>query len=303
MQFRNLFITAISLVLATTNLKAQSSTTEIWLIDIELRLNKPVALAPFQVTQNDYYDNQPCFSEDGNSLYYASMPDTTQSDIYEYNIRKKTYRQLTNSLESEYQPQLIPFDKKRLSIVRVDLDKAQRFYAIDLLDGTLSDEPLMPNEDSLAYYCWINDTTVGAYMLNGGGGSLHLFEMKPQQSIILMPNGGYGRCLARIPGTDNLSYVQKGSDGKFTLIQFETKTEERTPIMELPEGVEDYAWGPDGKVYVASKSKLLCYDTKSTELKWYEFADFEKVIGNSYRIVMNKAGTKLAVVSYKGNRP
>jgi Tol biopolymer transport system component len=303
MQFRSLLITVIGLVITTSKVQSQSSTTDIWLIDIEMRLEKPVALAPFRVTQNDYYDNQPCFSEDGNSLYYASMPDTTQSDIYEFNLRKKTYRQLTNTIESEYQPQLIPYDKKQLSIVRVDEDKAQRFYSIDVMDGTISDNPLMPNEDSLAYYCWINDTTVGAYMLNGGGGSLHQFDMKPQQSIILMQNGGFGRCLARVPGTDYMTYVQKGSDGKFTLIQYDIQTEERTPLMELPEGVEDYAWGPDGKVYIASKSKLLYYDTKSTELKWYEIADFEKVIGNYYRIAMNKAGTKLAVVSYKGNRP
>src|SRR5436190_1514118 len=118
------------LLLNTTLAFAQPTTTDVWIVDISVRNNKPYPSVPVRITQNDYYDNQPCFSADGSLLYYASMPDTIQSDIYEYNIKKKSWRQLTNSMESEYQPQLIPYDKKKLSVVRVDLDKAQRFYAL-----------------------------------------------------------------------------------------------------------------------------------------------------------------------------
>lgn len=300
--FRKHLLPFFIFMVAVTRLLAQSSTTDIWLVDLEMRNNKPYPSIPIRITQNDYYDNQPAFSADGTLLYYASMPDTIQSDIYEYNIRKKSYRQLTNTMESEYQPQLIPYDKKKISVVRVDLDKGQRFYALDVLDGTASSDPLMPNEDSLAYYCWINDTTVGAYMLNGQGGTLHQFDMKPQQSIILMNNGGFGRCLARIPGTEVMSFVQKGSDGKNTLMKYDMQTEERTPVCELPEGVEDYAWGPDGKIYVGSKGILYYYDTEGTEQKWMEVANWEKITGKFYRLAMNKDGNKIAFVTYSGDK-
>jgi hypothetical protein len=300
--FRKLIIPAFFSML-TTGSFAQSSTTDIWLVDIEMRSEKPYPSIPVRITQNDFYDNQPAFSSDGSLLYYASMPDTIQSDIFEYNIRKKSYRQLTNTLESEFQPQIIPYDKKKISVVRVDLDKAQRFYSIDILDGAVSSDPLMPNEDSVAYYCWMNDTTVGAYMLNGQGGSLHQFDMKPQQSIILMSNGGFGRCLLRVPGSDMLSYVQKGADGKNTLMTYDMYTEERMPVCELPEGVEDYAWGTKGKLYAGANGRLYFYDIESTDLKWAEVANWEKITGNFYRIAMSKDGNKLAIVTYKGDKP
>jgi Tol biopolymer transport system component len=296
------FLTVIASIISTYAF-AQPGSTDIWIAGIEIRNGKPVATVPERITQNDYYDNQPCFSSDGSLLYYVSMPDTIQSELFEYNIRKKSYRQLTNTLESEYQPQLMPSDKKKLSVIRVDLDKGQRFYALDILDGAYSEEPLMPNEDSVAYYCWINDTTVGAYMLNGQGGSLQQFDMKPQQAILLMNNGGFGRCLARVPGTELMSYVQKGSDGKNTIMTYDMTTEERLPVTETPEKTEDYCWGPDGKIYVGLHGKLMYFDTKATTLKWIEVADWQKVTGKFYRLAMSPDGSRIAIVTYSGDKP
>ncbi|CAN5603055.1 hypothetical protein BH11BAC2_BH11BAC2_15140 [soil metagenome] len=282
------------------NVFAQSRTTEIWMTDITMKDGKPVASVPVRITDNDFYDNQPYFSPDGSELWYASMPDTIQSDIFGYNLKKKEFRQITNTPESEYQPQPIPFDKSKMSVVRVDADNGQRFYEMKL-DGTeLS--TLMNNEDSVAYYCWMNDTTLGVYMLNGGGGVLEQYDMIPQQAIILM-QGGFGRCVARIPGSDNLSYVQKGSDGKYTLMRFEMATEERWPIAEMMGTVEDYCWAPDGKIYASEKSKLYFFDTKKEGAKWVEVADFTKTVGTFYRLTMNSKGDKIAMVSYKGTKP
>jgi hypothetical protein len=73
--------------------------------------------------------------------------------------------------------------------------------------------------------------------------------------------------------------------------------------MEMPEGVEDYAWAPDGKVYIGNKGKLFYYDTTTENNVWTEVADFSKTIGNFYRMTINAKGDKIAVVSYKGTRP
>lgn len=283
-----------------TNSHAQPNTTEIWLMDISLQNEKVVAGKPERITDNDYYDNQPCFSKDGGILWYSSMPDTVQSDIFEYNIKKKLTRQITNTPESEFQPQPIPNEKFRLSIVRVDEDKAQRFYSLPF-DGS-QPELLMENEDSIAYYTWMNDTTVGTYMLNGVAGILSQFDMKIQQSIILM-TGGFGRCLARIPGTNHLSYVQKSSDGKYILMDYNMEKEERMPIVDMMKDVEDYCWSPDGKVFAAYKTKLFYIDTKSDAPKWIEVVDLVKTVGTFYRLSMSPKGDKIAIVSYKGDRP
>lgn len=296
----------ISLLLLTLALNklafSQQKTCEIWLLDIIQKDGKTEFVNPYRMTDNDHYDNQPCFSKDGKFLYYVSMPDTVQSDLYEFDIRKKIIRQITNTPESEYQPQPIPYDKGKLSYIRVEMEKAQKMYQINV-DGS-SEDYLMPNEDSVAYYCWINDTTVGAYMLNGGGGMLQQFDMIPQQAIILMQNGGFGRCMAKIPGTSLFTFVQKSKDGKNSLIQYDLTNEERLPLFDFPEGVEDFCWGPDGKVYCADKGKLLCYDTKNEDSqKWFEVADLSEKIGNFYRLAMSPAGDRIALVSYKGAKP
>ena len=290
----------ITLLCLQSAAMAQTQTTEIWLLDVAQKEGNVVVTNPYRVTQNEYYDNQPSFSKDGQFLYYASMPDTTQSDIYEFHIRKKIVRQVTNTPESEFQPQVMPYGKNKVSIVRVEMEKAQRFYQLDLGDSNI--EPLMDNEDSIAYYCWINDTTVGAYFLDGKGGMLEQFDMKPQQAIILM-YGGFGRCIATIPGTQLMTYVQKGSDKKFQLMQYDMTTEERMPICEMPEGVEDYCWGPDGKIYCGDKGVLYMYDTKKEDKPmWIPIGDFNEKIGHFYRMAMNVVGDKIAIVSYKGER-
>jgi Tol biopolymer transport system component len=174
-------IAFIGLVFVSSLSFGQIQSTEIWLIDLIQTEEKVTAKNEIRVTNNDHYDNQPCFSKDGSMIWYASMPDTAQSDLYSYNLKLKETKQVTNTPESEYQPFPIPFYKDKLSIIRVDADGAQRFYQIDM-DGS---EPatLIENEDSVAYYCWMNDTTLGMYMLNGVGGALHQYDLIPQQSI------------------------------------------------------------------------------------------------------------------------
>ncbi len=288
------------LVVLSLHVSAQSNSSEIYLLDIVQKDGKHMATTPYRVTQNDYYDNQPCFSKDGQFLYFVARPDTIQSDIYEFHIKKKIMRQVTNTPESEYQPQLIPFAKDKISAVIVEMEGAQKLYEMKL-DGS-NYELLMPNEDSLAYYCWMNDTTVGAFMLNGGGGTLHQFDMIPQQSIILM-EGGFGRCLAVIPGTNILTYVQKGSDGKNTLMRYDMSNEERMPMLEFPAGVEDYCWGPKELLFCSDKGILYMYDTKLEDSKWIPIGDFSETIGTFYRMTMNATGDKIAIVTYKGEKP
>jgi hypothetical protein len=279
---------------------AQTNTTEIWLVDISIIEGKPTAGTPLRITDNNYYDNQPSFSKDGNSLYFSSMPDTVQNDIYEYNIRKKLTRQVTNTPESEFQPQVIPNSKDRFSFVRMEMNKSQTLMSARI-DGTDA-QYLMDNEDSVAYYCWMNDTTVGAFMLNGAGGLLEQYDLKPQQAIIIMQEG-FGRCLANIPGTNNLSYVKKNAKGGHQLMKFEMETQDRFPITLLPEGVEDYCWGPENRIYCAVDGILKYIDTSDEKNQWTTIADFTKITGNFYRMAMSKEGNRLAIVTYKGAKP
>ncbi len=289
-----------SLLCIAVHAQTQINTTEIWLIDVVNEAGKIEFGKAERITDNDHYDNQPFFSRDGNLLFFASMPDTSQSDLFEYNLKKKTTRQITNSPESEFQPQIMLTDKNLISCVRVDMDKAQRFYSIDLRDTTAN--PLTENEDSVAYYCWINDTTTGMLMLEGDHMILEQFDMVPSQAVILA-EGGVGRCIQKVPGMEGMSYVTK-QDSIWTITKYEAFTEEETPVCQTLKGVEDYCWTYDGKILMADKGKLFMWDTKNQkDPQWLQVGDYSKLIGAFYRLAFSPMGNKLAVVSYKGERP
>jgi Tol biopolymer transport system component len=297
-----------------THAQSDTKSTEIWLVDVANKEGKISFGNPVRLTDNDYYDNQPCFSKDGRFIYYVSMPDTSQSDIYEYDIAKKTTRQITKTEESEFQPQPIPFDKNLLSIVRVDLDKAQRFYSVNL-DGT-EFSYLSEAEDSVAYYTWMNDTTVGMYKLNGKGGSLEQYDMIPLQSIILM-EGGFGRCLQKAPQSSDLTYVTKNEKERvdektkekvkekdWNIMRYNFDTQEKTRICSTLPDEEDYCWTPYETILMGSKGKLYMLDPKlGDKAEWTEVADYTKTAGTFYRLACSPMGDKIALVSYRGKKP
>lgn len=308
-------ITFIILAASFLSLKAQDTkSTELWLVDMMNKEGKIIFGMPVRITDNDYYDNQPCFSKDGRFIYYASMPDTIQSDIYEYDVAKKTVRQITKSEESEFQPQPLPFDKSLLSIVRVDLDKSQRFYSVNM-DGT-EFSYLSEAEDSVAYYTWMNDTTVGMYKLNGKGGTLEQYDMIPLQSIILM-EGGFGRCLQKVPQSSDLTYVTKAEKEKedektkqkvkindWNIMRYNFDTQEKTWVAKTMDDEEDFCWTPYETLLMGSKGKLYMLDPKLGELaEWLEVADYSKTVGNFYRLASSPMGNKIVLVSYKGKKP
>ncbi|MBK7683220.1 MAG: hypothetical protein IPJ26_12500 [Bacteroidetes bacterium] len=45
------------------------------------------------------------------------------------------------------------------------------------------------------------------------------------------------------------------------------------------------------------------YDTKLEETKWIPIGDFSETIGTFYRMTMNATGDKIAIVTYKGEKP
>ncbi len=299
-----LSIALLTLICGVTNKafsQADTKSTELWLVDM---VNKEGIISfgnPVRITDNDYYDNQPCFSKDGRFIFYASMPDTVQSDIYEYDVIKKTTRKITSSEESEFQPQPLPFDKNLLSIVRVEMDKSQRFYSVNL-DGT-EFSYLSEAEDSVAYYTWMNDTTVGMYKLNGAGGTLEQYDMIPLQSIILM-NGGFGRCLQKAPQSSDLTYVVKNKDEDWNIMRFNFDTQEKTQVCKTLAGEEDFCWTPYETILMGSKGKLYMLDTKMKDVAtWVEVADYTKTIGNFYRMACSPMGNKIVLVSYRGAKP
>ena len=304
MKHINSLLLAVGLFI-TMEINAQqpsvTKSTEIWLVDITFKDADAHCGLIQKITSNEYYDNQPSFSPDGKKMYFASMPDSGQTDIMEYTLATKITKRLTNTPESEYQPQPIPGKKGFISVVRVNDEKVQGFYSINY-DGTQF-ENIAESQDSLAYYAWMNDTTVGMYVLNGDQPSLEQFDMVPLQSIVIQ-EGGFGRCLQKIPGTDDLSFVMKNEKDDWGIFRFNFEKSDTSFIIKTMPGEEDYCWTPQGYLLMGSKGKLFLADpAKKEKGMWKEIADLKKNVGNFYRIAINPSGTKVAIVSYDGAKP
>lgn len=286
---------AAAMLFITSALCAQLPSTDIFLVNMNIANDGKIYFSdPKNITHRKGYDNQPSFSKDGSKVYFVAYHDTIQSDIYVYDSNDTSITQLTNTPESEFSPR-ITADELAFTIIRVDADKGQRYYKI-LMDG-LNEEQLLGNEDSAAYYCRINDSTVAIAELNNNQMDLNIYELPGEQFIPLAKN--VGRCIAVIPDGDNeISYVEKADTNGYMMMSFSLNSGLIGGVCQLPKGVEDYAWTADGRILCGTDGKLLMYDKSKPETGWTEIADFSKSIGDFYRIAINNSNTQLALVAY-----
>ncbi len=148
-------------VLLSCFLKAQLPDTDVWLFKLEKTKTDLKLGDPKNITKRTGYDNQPSFSNDSKKIYYVSIREDKQSDIYIYDIGSEKTIQLTKTKESEYSPVLTP-DGKYLNSVVVEADSAQRIHFINALTG-ISDKKF--ETDSVGYYTFLNADTVLYYKL------------------------------------------------------------------------------------------------------------------------------------------
>ena len=106
---------------------------DIYLAQLDLTRATPTVGAPLNFTDRAGYDNQPSFSSDGTSIFFTSVRDRAQADIYRYVIAgNRTVRVTTTAPESEYSA--TPIDGgSAISVVRVERDSAQRLWRFPLI--------------------------------------------------------------------------------------------------------------------------------------------------------------------------
>ncbi len=289
-------ITSIFLtILPAFSLFAQPSTTEIFLVNITDKKSQPEFSQPVNITNHVGYDNQPAFSADSKKLLYVSMPDTLQSEIYEYSINDSTTTRLTNSDESEYSPRYLS-KGKGISVVRVNKNKSQRLCLFqDSFDEAVE---LLPGLDSIGYYLWINDSVLALVNLNNG---LELIIYDYYSGQYTIPEKNIGRCLLKFPGENAFLFTRKtGTIVK--LFRYNLENENADEYATGIDDVEDYAFTPGGNLLAGKDGKLFMMD-KSNSGKWKMVADFSKSCGSFYRMVVSQDGRRMALVTYTGKRP
>jgi Tol biopolymer transport system component len=273
---------------------AQLPDTDIFLAGIKNDHGKISFSNPVNITNRPGYDNQPSFTPDGKSLLFVSVKDTTQSDVYKYDLSSKTISQVTHTSESEYSPSYSP-DKKNISVVRVDKDSGQRFYNLPL--NNITGAQLIKGTDSIGYYCWLSDSLLAMFIL-GPSNSLQLLNTHTLQRKLIASD--IGRCIKPDQEKKNLLFVIKQNENEWSIFKMNNSSFILTKVINTLKGNEDFAVMPDGTLLMGSEGKLFSYHSNDTD--WKEIADFSSSLKSFYRISISPKGDRIALVAYTGKK-
>ena len=245
------------------------------------------------ITSRSGYDNQPMFSPDGNRIFFTSIGDDEQADIYAYSVKQRNTVRITNTKESEYSPTFMP-DRSHLSVVRVEKDKesTQRLWKFPLSGGPPS--LILRDVKPVGYHCWIDSHRVALFIL-GEPNTLQIADTNTGTAQKVADD--IGRSLHKISGSSNISFTVK-HDKSWVIQEYNPDTGNISKIVDAVGDSEDYVWTKDGKILMGNGTKLFQWDRKNSSNDWKEIADLSSAgIGKITRLALNADDTFLAFVA------
>ncbi len=248
------------------------------------------------ITRRDGYDNQPFFSEDGNSLVYTSDAAGYSLEIFMYTVRLKSRRgktginlQLTYTRADEFSPTIRPGGG--YTVVRVEEDKTQRLWS--LVGDALSGELLMPDLSPVGYYSWIDEDRLAVFIL-GAPSTLQIAHIKTGETTVIAAD--IGRTIVQIPGSLDISFTQKESDEKWVIKKVNPDSGEISEIAPAYGEGQDFTWTPSGKLLMADGSGIFEWiDSRKAWRLLHDFAGDD--VNDISRLTVNPQGDLLAFVA------
>lgn len=223
------------------------------------------------ISNSSGYDNQPSFLPDGSAILFTSQRgEGAQTDIYRYDLKTRAVTQLTKTPEGEYSPIVTP-DGRSFSVIRTEADKTQRLWRFDM-DGT-NPRLVLTDVKPVGYHVWTDATHLALFILGADGkpNTLQYADTATGRADVI--DSGIGRSLLLRPRAGTVSYVSRPQGGRWVVKEFNPKTRAIATITEtVDQNVsEDCAWLPDGRLLMASGTKILAWSTGSG---WTEIGDF-----------------------------
>ena len=94
-----------------------------------------------------------------------------------------------------------------------------------------------------------------------------------------------------------MSFVRKVGPTEWWIESLDPASRETARLVRLPEGVEDYAWLPDGSILCGRESRLLRWSGKAGN-EWREIADLATAgVKDITRLAVNARGDRIAFVA------
>ncbi len=273
---------------------AAQEATEIYLFDLSEQDDQITISNPVNISNNEGYDNQPSFSEDGTGILFSSFRDG-QSDICKYFITENYRVWLTNTKESEFSPLPVPGKKKYFTCVRLNEDETQYLYKYAYKNKP--PELLIP-ELMVGYYLWFDPKTVISFVID----DIETLQVSRFKYKIRYPiQSNIGRSIHKIPSSSGLGYnlvsfisLNHESPEIYSIDPLNSNTKYITDALT---GSQDLTWTSKGTMLMA-KGKVIYKYHPGLDKKWVPInidAAFQ-MLGIS-RMVISPDGSKLVVVA------
>ena len=269
-------------VLTIQILYAQLPKTQVYLAEFVDWQRKPQLKALSYLTQFNHtgYNNQAKFANVDEIYMSVAIDSHQKTDIYHFDLRRKSMDMFTNSEEiSEFSPVIAP-DQRNLTTVRIESDgKDQSLWSYPL-DRTDSGHRLFPKLNNIGYYTWINQDSVALFLV-GNPHQLVLANAKSGTTEFLADN--IGRCIKSAPN-GYLYFVHKLRADLWVLKTYHFSDKATNTICQMPTGREDFDILSSGHILVGDGT-LLKWMHPNSDKSWKVVTDFKDMgINNIQRL-------------------
>ena len=268
---------------------------DIFLFDLKSEEGKLSIANGKNVTARKGYDNQPWFTPDSKSFLFTKNEQPDRTDVYEYFIESAETKQVTDSPDQEYSPQISP-DNKTLSYVTDGKTANQSIWSIDRAGA--DEKWLLGNQgdrEPVGYYSW-NHKTGHILFWSRYGFSIRLVHESKKLSHFVtgnaVPSSPY-----IIPGTDRFSFVHHQTNGQDWIKELDPETLAVRPLVAMPSSNRNYGWTPGGNILLVDGDELKTWSEASKEDGWQVIANItEHDLKSATRVAVSPDGKRLAIV-------
>lgn len=263
--------------------------TDIWL-GLLVRSGDGLVLQNLSnATDREGYDNQPSFAHDGSAIYYVSAVDSTQTEVFRYMIESGAIERVTTTEGvSEFSPTMIP-GQNAFSAIH-EIRGKQYLWRYGLEGGEIG--AIFSTAEPVGYHAWADEYTVAMFIL-GSPATLQVGNALTGDIRVVAERPG--RSIHRIPDSNEISFVRKVSEDEWWIERLNPQTGDTERLTRTVQGAEDYAWTPEGEIFMG-KGSVLHKWTANTG--WTEFHDLAGVgIESVTRLAVSPDGMMIAIVA------
>ncbi|MGB3085895.1 MAG: hypothetical protein WBB21_14315 [Saprospiraceae bacterium] len=251
------FLNVLLCVILSQVLIAQLPNTSLFSLQIENSKDSNWIIRKVEFLSNfnpASYNNQPFLVNEDLMLASIKLKTSDNTEIYKFDLQKKSYSNLTKSSASEYSPRCSSALLNSFTCVQVPRDDTskQDLIQMNLETGNI-DKYIFKNKGKIGYYRHIKDKEWACYLVD----QPHILGIcNEDRSTKKIFASSIGRCFEIMNGRE-IIFVHKITDELWQLKSYNILTEKSNLLATMPKGTEDFVLDEYNQVICASGSKLL----------------------------------------------